>query len=355
MTSEADGDAELLEVLRSLGVSEAAIERARERGYPEGAIFEAFIEAGERERTVSLRELEASGGPGVEQTAALMWAFGFSPEPEAPALTPEEAEALRELHRREDVWPHELALQLARLYGRLVGRIAHASVELFRLHVEPQLREGGDPAAGLRAIEHAFSSLYPIAPPLLIAVFRRSIEHELEQVAIHQAETAVAGRLPGAVELSLLFCDLKDFTAYAEAAGDESAARAVERLSAVVAEESGEGSRLLKALGDGFMLVYDEPAEAVEAGLRIIGSMRGPGSLGVHASAHHGTAVAREGDYYGGAVNLAARLLQQAGRDELVATAAVVERCPNRFDWEPQGAVEVRGVLEPVPIFRIGG
>jgi class 3 adenylate cyclase len=48
----------------------------------------------------------------------------------------------------------------------------------------------------------------------------------------------------------------------------------------------------------------------------------------VHASVHVGTAIARDGDYFGGAVNLTARLLGAAGRDELVATRPVVEAAP---------------------------
>ena len=57
---------------------------------------------------------------------------------------------------------------------------------------------------------------------------------------------------------------------------------------------------------------------------------------GVHASIHHGPAVRREGDYFGASVNLAARLLPLAERDELLATAPVVER-RQEFDWEHCG------------------
>lgn len=52
-------------------------------------------------------------------------------------------------------------------------------------------------------------------------------------------------------------------------------------------------------------------------------------------------------------MNLAARLLEAAERDELVATEATVTAAGNGFDWEPAGALGVRGMGEPVEVFRL--
>jgi len=73
----------------------------------------------------------------------------------------------------------------------------------------------------------------------------------------------------------------------------------------------------------------------------------------VHASVHHGLTIARDGDYFGSAVNLTARLLDAAGRDELVATLPVVERTADSCRWEPLGVREIRGVAQPVEVFRL--
>jgi adenylate cyclase len=100
------------------------------------------------------------------------------------------------------------------------------------------------------------------------------------------------------------------------------------------------------------MCAYPEPRLAVQAGARIIDAMRGTGLPGVHASVHHGLAIPREGDYFGSAVNLTARLLREAGRDELVATRSVVERCPE-LDWEPACVAQFRGIELEVEVFRL--
>jgi class 3 adenylate cyclase len=129
---------------------------------------------------------------------------------------------------------------------------------------------------------------------------------------------------------------------------------AIDRFLAIVARERGEGFRFQKSLGDGVMLAYGDSSVAVSAGARIIAGMRmEEGMPGVHASAHTGVAIVREGDYFGGAVNLAARLLNAAGRDELMGTRAVVEAAGEDFSWDPAGSLGVRGVREPVDVFRL--
>jgi class 3 adenylate cyclase len=66
-------------------------------------------------------------------------------------------------------------------------------------------------------------------------------------------------------------------------------------------------------------------------------------------------AVAREGDLFGTVVNIAARILGAARRDELMATAAVAEATAADFEWEDAGASYVRGVSETVDLHRLVG
>jgi class 3 adenylate cyclase len=64
-------------------------------------------------------------------------------------------------------------------------------------------------------------------------------------------------------------------------------------------------------------------------------------------------AMARDGDYFGEAVNLTARLLGAAGHDELVATRPVVRATADSRTWESLGEREIRGVTEPLEVFRL--
>jgi adenylate cyclase len=305
---------------------------------------------------VSAAEIEATGGLPAAEIARLMEAFGLpSPDPSQPVFSEEEAHIFRELADLRPVWPPDLTVQVARVYGRLLARIAQTEVQLFRLHVARRLLDDTeDPLDGLRTVQSAFTQLLPLADQLLLAVHRRWLEHELGQAAVSQAETGTGGRrLPGAVQVAFLFCDLKDFTAYAEREGDEAAVEAVERLTAAVTRERGEGIRLMKSLGDGYMLCYSDTVQAVTVGARVIEAMSEGGGPGAHASVHEGAAIPREGDYFGSAVNLAARLLTAAGRGELVATRPVIQATEGRFTWESRGSEHIRGIAEPVEVFRL--
>jgi adenylate cyclase len=344
-----------IQTLQGLGVSAQAIRRAHERGRIEDAIFDAVLDPHRDERTVSATEIEADGGLGVDETRLIALSFGIgTPEPQEPFFTPAEAKVLVRLGELREIWPPEVFMQVARVYNQALAHIAQTEVNLFRLYVEPTLRTaaGGKPA-GLAAVHEAFGQLLPLADPLLLGVHRRSIEHELTQAAVREAERRnPAGILPGSIEVTFLFCDLKDFSAYADTHGDAAAADLIERF-AVTVTERGEHGHVIKALGDGFMLSYSEPGPAVADCLGIIERMRGGGAPGVHASVHHGIALYREGDYFGQSVNLAARLLGLAGRDELLASDAVVRATEGQFDWEPRGSHTIRGFGEPVDVYRL--
>jgi adenylate cyclase len=321
---------------------------------PAGDLFKSVLMPAIGERTVSAAQIEAAGGPSVDKLMRMMEAYGLpQPEPDRPAFTPQEAHMFHRIEELEDVWPFELGLQAGRVYGRLLARIAQTELQLFRVFVEPRLRaEAPDREAGLRAVRDAFAALLPIGEQMIVGVHRRWLEHELAQFAIAEAENEFGeANLPGTVVVAFLFCDLKDFTAFADTEGDEAAVAAIDTFAATVVRERGTEFRFTKALGDGFMLSYGDAEPAVAAGARIIDAMRRDDTPGVHASVHYGKAIAREGDYFGGAVNLAARLLNAAERDELIATRQTVDACPPELTWEPRGTRRVKGVSEPVELF----
>jgi class 3 adenylate cyclase len=349
-------DSRVIGTLVSLGVDPEAAARYVRRRDAVGAVFDAVLLPSRLERTVTPAAIAERGGLAIKELAELMEAFGLArPEAEVPLFTPEEALAFIELGNLDEVWPAPVRLQMARVYGAMLARIARAEVQAFQAHTEPQVREASDDvAAQLSAIKSAFERLLPLADPLLLGVHSRWIEHELAQRAVSLAESrADTATLPGAVEVTFLFCDLKDFTSYVEAHGDAAAISAIDRFSEIVSHERGQNGLLVKSLGDGAMLVYDQPVDAVAAGGRVIAAMRATGLPGVHASVHRGIAIARSGDYFGGAVNLAARLLPLAARDELLATADAVAACGSAFEWEPAGERTLRGVTAPVAVYRL--
>ena len=110
----------------------------------------------------------------------------------------------------------------------------------------------------------------------------------------------------------------------------------------------------MKTIGDALMLSVPDPGAAVLLGLRITHEvMRGHGAPAVRVGLHHGTAVERDGDYIGAAVNLAARVSAAAGGGEVLLTGETAALAPQLEGvlYEPRGRRELRNVREPVELF----
>ena len=123
---------------------------------------------------------------------------------------------------------------------------------------------------------------------------------------------------------SFLFADLVGFTALAELHGDDAAADAAIRFADAAARLAKDhGARVVKSLGDAVLIHAHDAAEALRLGIRLHSDLDS-GLPPVHAGAHTGRAVQRGGDWFGAAVNLAARVSDAARGGELLVTEAMV-------------------------------
>lgn len=158
------------------------------------------------------------------------------------------------------------------------------------------------------------------------------------------------------VQRGFAFIDLSGFTGYTDAEGD---VRAVELLRtfriAVRDAASSRGVRIAKWLGDGAMLVGVETEPLVEAVVDIEERIStSGGGLPLRAGIAVGPVILFEGDdYIGHAVNLAARLCDEAAPGEVLATADAASSLLVNTDVEAAGERNVRGVEDPVPVVRV--
>jgi class 3 adenylate cyclase len=121
---------------------------------------------------------------------------------------------------------------------------------------------------------------------------------------------------------TFLFTDLVGFTALTAERGDEHAAETAlafyARVRALLADH---GAEEVKTIGDAMMLRCDDAAHGVRLALRIVRAMEAPPALPpVRVGVHSGPAVARDRDWYGTTVNIAARLCSAAGGGEVLVS-----------------------------------
>jgi adenylate cyclase len=157
---------------------------------------------------------------------------------------------------------------------------------------------------------------------------------------------------------TFLFADLAGFTAMTEAHGDEVAADAVVDFCRGVAELLPEfDAEQVKSIGDAVMVRVPEAAGAVGLAVRLIGEVgTRHGSLAVRVGAHTGPAVERGGDWFGAAVNLAARVAAVAERGEVVmtdATRSAAGAALSDYEIEVRPGQTFKNVAEPVTLYAL--
>ena len=131
--------------------------------------------------------------------------------------------------------------------------------------------------------------------------------------------------MPLAPSHTFVFADLVGFTALAQESGDEVAADTALRFCAAATAVAREhGVQIVKHVGDRVMLHADRADAAIAAGLSLVCETPHRNGLPpVRAGAATGTAVPRGDDWFGSAVNLAARVTAVARGGELLVTSAV--------------------------------
>lgn len=158
---------------------------------------------------------------------------------------------------------------------------------------------------------------------------------------------------PGAA--TFLFADIAGFTALTEAHGDEQAANLVADFAGAIRGELPScGGNHIKTIGDALMLRIPEPEDAVRFALRITHElMQGHGAPAIRVGLHHGSAVERDGDYFGATVNLAARVSAVATGGEVIVTGSTAALAPTieGVIYESRGRHDLRNVSEPVELF----
>jgi adenylate cyclase len=156
---------------------------------------------------------------------------------------------------------------------------------------------------------------------------------------------------------TFVFADLAGYTALTEERGDEAAAHVARAFLREMHTASRRyGAWHVKSMGDGVMIWSPDAAEAIALAAHAVTELGNrPDLLPVRAGVHTGPAVMHGFDWYGSAVNVAARLASEAAPGEaLVSSASLMAACgrlsaPVRTSRE----LALRGVERPVVAWRL--
>jgi class 3 adenylate cyclase len=157
---------------------------------------------------------------------------------------------------------------------------------------------------------------------------------------------------------TFVFADLVGYTSLTERSGDQAAAdvaREFRRTMLVLSRQ--HGACHVKSMGDGAMIWVPDAGSAVRLAERTLTEVgMHPDLLPVRVGAHSGPAVMRDGDWYGSAVNVAARLADMAEPNEAIVSDATQSIADDsaRSVLRRRDEVGLRGVPQPVVVWRMG-
>jgi adenylate cyclase len=179
--------------------------------------------------------------------------------------------------------------------------------------------------------------------------------------------------------LGILFCDIRGFTAFCERAEPEETIEVLqtyhEEMGRLISESTASVDH---RMGDGIMVLFNDPlpcddpagdavrlAMAMQARMaQLCKSWKRLGhrlGFGVGVSLGYATVgmVGSEGrqDYTasGTAVNLASRLCDQAADGETLLSPRAHIATEGDFDAEPFGEITLKGIQDPLEVFRVVG
>jgi len=158
----------------------------------------------------------------------------------------------------------------------------------------------------------------------------------------------------------IVFTDLVGFTEFTALSGDDAALELLAAQSRLVDEVLPADARVVKELGDGLLLYFRDPAEAVLAGLDLQRTFEAESEstgmpLWIRVGMHAGVVRERGRDLVGHDVNVAARIVDVAGAGEVLVSDAVRRDAQPRVptvEFVELGPVVMKGIPDPIRLWR---
>ena len=346
------GAADRLKLLRLLAEEGASIEEMKEAAVEDrliGLAVDAVVRpAGPR---LTLREVCSRSGVELDSAKALLRAAGFvHPGDDIAVFTEDDVRCLGFLSLMAFLGEGNPGMQITRVAGAAMSALAEAELAAVRSSYEGALRSVG---AGEFEQAQSFRALATMLPEVLHVL---DVFHRRHLLAGLRARVLWDGGRPN-TEAAIGFADAVGYTERSQAADANSLAIMVEQFEATARDVVSDcGGRLVKLIGDEVMF----QAATAEGGCRIASGLvqtfrADPQLPDVRVGLAYGQVLSFEGDYYGPAVNEAARLVAAAEPNAVLATTGVRSAASDAFGFTTRGQLELKGIglveafsLEPV-------
>ncbi|HYV14479.1 MAG TPA: adenylate cyclase regulatory domain-containing protein [Conexibacter sp.] len=339
----------LLELLVAEGVELEELKRA----VAEDRLVLLQVERALGTHRYTARDVAQRTGVPVELVLRHRQALGLpSPEPDEPAFTDEDVEAVESLTGFMAAGlPEDGILEVTRVLGEGLARVA-ATVR--PLVGDAFLRPGDSERELSERYALVSEQLGPQLGSVMQRILNMHLREQLRSTAIGAAELA-SGRLAGGTRMTIAFADLVGFTKLGERVPAEELGAVAGRLTALATDVARSPVRLVKTIGDAAMLVAPEPDPLLEAAHALVEAVEAEGEdfPRLRAGLATGDVLGHAGDWYGSPVNLASRITAIA-RSGSVVTETATRQAADADHWRFSSLPprRIKGVEGTVPLFR---
>ncbi len=162
-------------------------------------------------------------------------------------------------------------------------------------------------------------------------------------------------------EAAVLFADVSGSTKLYEIAGDAVAHAAIEKCVNVMRDKTVKAQgRVIKTIGDEVMASFPTADAAADAAIEMQSGIAelplvGTTKIGIRIGFNFGPIVERDGDIFGDAVNLAARLSHVAAKDQIITARETVVRMSPMLKSATRAitTIQVKGKAEEIQVYEL--
>ncbi len=331
-------------LLRAAGVSQEELDAAIEDGTLEWLAVDYLVLP--EPPKYSVDDL-AERGYDVEQQKLFWRALGFADVADDDVAfgdtDVEMLELVRNLLEAEQV-DLDVALQMTRVMGSSIARIAASQVDTIEAGVDQQLEElqaeiddDASEVDRVEALTEPFivqaGQLMSVMPQIMDYTWRRHLRAAARRKMVRGALTE------GESVTAVGFADIVGFTTISQQLDEKSLAAVVDRFETIAYDTvAAMGGRVIKTIGDEVMFAVEGASEGVDVAMALAETYGEDDALGdVRVGLAAGPVLEKDGDLYGPVVNLASRMVELAYPGTVVVSPEVAAAVEDDEDYELRG------------------
>ncbi len=255
-----------------------------------------------------------------------------------------------------------LVVLLARDRVRLQEQLAEAARHATQLEsdLDAALRPPPPATSAERAVRRVIRTASKVRTHGVTGLIQSTVD-DLQAWASEDERADILNMAAADGTVTLFFSDIESSTPLNDRLGDATWVKVLAAHDRVVRTRvQRHRGQVVKTAGDGFMVAFRDPEAACRAALGIQRDLprelvlRRHGPILVRIGIHTGQVVARDGDYFGRNVAMAARVADLASGGEILVSDAVHEAVGEVIvGMEELEAVELKGLAGEHTVWRV--